>query len=304
MSLQYQEKVKNLSQDDVSSLFYTEENIKNSSFIPLNKQTERLNKYTKKDLENLQLDETDSQELESSQYDPEQLRLMKEQCIVVDYNDNEYASGSKKLCHLMENIDKGLLHRAFSVFLFNDKGELLLQQRSSDKITFPDLWTNTCCSHPLCVDDEMGLFAHNSDSLGKISLEDKVEGTTIAAIRKLEHELGIPMKDTEEKGKFFFLNRIHYMAPSNAPWGEHEVDYIFIYKTDKGKDLTILGNPNEVREFKYVTMEQLKEMMANPNLKFTPWFKLICQSYLFDWWSKLDTIEEHANDKEIYRMFF
>lgn len=304
MSLKYQEKVKKLTKDDVSSIFYNEENIKNSSFIPLNKQTERLNKYTKEDLEKLELDESDTQELENSQYDPEQLRLMKEQCIVVDYNDNEFASGSKKLCHLMENIEKGLLHRAFSVFLFNDKGELLLQQRSSDKITFPDLWTNTCCSHPLCVDDEMGVFDHNKASIGQLSLKDKVEGTTIAAIRKLEHELGIPIEDTKQKGKFYFLNRIHYMAPSNEPWGEHEVDYIFIYKTTKNKELTILGNPNEVREFKYVTMEQLKIMMQDSELQFTPWFKLICENYLFEWWSKLDTVEQFENDDQIYRMFF
>jgi len=94
------------------------------------------------------------------------------------------------------------------------------------------------------------------------------------------------------------------MAPSNEPWGEHEIDYIFIYKTDKDKDLTILGNPNEVKEFKYVTMEELKNMMNDKDLKFTPWFKLICENYLFDWWKQLDTIEDHTNDVQIYRMFF
>jgi isopentenyl-diphosphate delta-isomerase len=55
----------------------------------------------------------------------------------------------------MTNINKGMLHRAFSVFLFNSKGELLLQQRASEKITFPDYWTNTCCSHPLYTPDEL-----------------------------------------------------------------------------------------------------------------------------------------------------
>jgi isopentenyl-diphosphate Delta-isomerase len=55
----------------------------------------------------------------------------------------------------MTNIRKGMLHRAFSVFIFNSKGELLLQQRASEKITFPDYWTNTCCSHPLYTPDEL-----------------------------------------------------------------------------------------------------------------------------------------------------
>jgi isopentenyl-diphosphate delta-isomerase len=55
----------------------------------------------------------------------------------------------------MTNIDQGMLHRAFSVFLFNTKGELLLQQRSDAKITFPGYWTNTCCSHPLYFPEEM-----------------------------------------------------------------------------------------------------------------------------------------------------
>lgn len=63
----------------------------------------------------------------------------------------------------MENIDKGLLHRAFSVFLFDSQNRLLLQQRATEKITFPDMWTNTCCSHPLNTPSELVL----KDQLGK-----------------------------------------------------------------------------------------------------------------------------------------
>lgn len=70
-------------------------------------------------------------------YDEEQVRLMDEVCIVLDENDMPIGSASKKVCHLMENIDKGLLHRAFSVFLFDSENRLLLQQRASEKITFP-----------------------------------------------------------------------------------------------------------------------------------------------------------------------
>ncbi len=110
----------------------------------------------------------------------------------------------------MTNIDKGLLHRAFSVFLFNDKNELLLQQRATEKITFPDMWTNTCCSHPLHVSNETGS-----------TLPAAVLGVKNAAQRKLDHELGIK-KEQVPLEDFHFLTRIHYKAPSDGKWGEHE----------------------------------------------------------------------------------
>src|SRR5277367_5708730 len=131
--------------------------------------------------------------------------------------------------HLMKNIDNGLLHRAFSLFLFNPKTKkLLMQQRATEKITFPDQWTNTCCSHPLHTTSELG---HD--------LPTSIAGVKRAAQRKLDHELGIkaaqvPTEDMD------FLTRIHYLSPSGQGiWGEHEsistlpillmeVDYIII----------------------------------------------------------------------------
>ncbi|KAJ2696581.1 isopentenyl-diphosphate delta-isomerase idi1, partial [Coemansia spiralis] len=113
--------------------------------------------------------------LDLSQYDEEQVRLMSEMCILLDNDDRAIGAASKKECHLMENINKGTLHRAFSVFLFNSKNELLLQQRATEKITFPECYTNTCCSHPLATADE---------------LEEEAQiGVRRAAQRKLEHEL-------------------------------------------------------------------------------------------------------------------
>ena len=111
--------------------------------------------------------------------------------------------------HLMENINKGLLHRAFSAFVFRPSdGKLLLQQRATEKITFPDMWTNTCCSHPL-------------DDFAEEKIEEKQLGVRVAASRKLEHELGIPPSQTPVD-HFQYLTRIHYLAPSNGLWGEHE----------------------------------------------------------------------------------
>ncbi|CAJ0917070.1 7181_t:CDS:2 [Entrophospora sp. SA101] len=116
------------------------------------------------------------------EYDEEQIRLMEEMCILVDENDKKIGSDTKKNCHLMKNIKEGLLHRAFSVFLFNSEDKLLLQQRSSDKITFPNNWTNTCCSHPLNT---------------KLELEEEK--------KKLQHSsLLVILNSLEEREKLFF----------------------------------------------------------------------------------------------------
>lgn len=215
--------------------------------------------------------------------DEEQIRLMEELCIVLDYNDKPIGAGTKKLCHIMDNINKGLLHRAFSVFLFNDEGKLLLQQRATEKITFADLWTNTCCSHPLAVSSEMG---------SPSDLASSVNGARVAAQRKLEQELGILPKFVSLED-FKFLTRIHYMAPSNGPWGEHEIDYIFIIKANP----ELVPNPNEVRDLKYVSSEELKSMFSEGKLKFTPWFKLICENYLFEWWDSLDNLDSFKSNE-------
>ncbi|WPK27635.1 hypothetical protein PUMCH_005032 [Australozyma saopauloensis] len=227
-------------------------------------------------------------------HDEEQIRLMEELCIVLDYNDMPVGAGTKKLCHLMDNINEGLLHRAFSVFLFNEDGQLLLQQRADEKITFPNMWTNTCCSHPLCVKSELGP--------GDFSLlNSAVEGAKTAAQRKLFHELGIPGGDCPVE-KFQFLTRIHYKSASGgeeSKWGEHEVDYILILQTKN--DITIDANYNEVRDYKWVSQDDLKSMFTDKNLVFTPWFKLICETFLFQWWGSLSDLSQFE-DKEIHRL--
>ncbi|CAF9917102.1 MAG: isopentenyl-diphosphate delta-isomerase idi1 [Heterodermia speciosa] len=220
-------------------------------------------------------------------YDEEQIRLMEEVCIVLDENDVPIGSASKKVCHLMKNIDEGLLHRAFSVFLFNSDNRLLLQQRASEKITFPDMWTNTCCSHPLGIPGETGS-----------ELSEAVQGVRRAAQRKLDQELGIPAKQVP-LDDFRFLTRIHYKAPSDGKWGEHEIDYILIIKADVDHQ----ANPNEVQDAKYVSQDELKSMFQDSSLKFTPWFKLICNTMLFEWWDHLDTdLDRYTNETQIRRM--
>ncbi|KLJ09332.1 isopentenyl-diphosphate delta-isomerase [Blastomyces silverae] len=221
-------------------------------------------------------------------YDEEQIRLMDEVCIVLDENDKPIGSASKKTCHLMTNIERGLLHRAFSVFLFDSQKRLLIQQRASEKITFPDMWTNTCCSHPLGIPSETG-----------VEFEDAVQGVRRAAQRKLNHELGIKAEQVPLE-KFDFLTRIHYKAPSDGKWAEHEIDYILFIQADVDLDVS----PNEVRDAKYVTADELKQMFKDSELKFTPWFKLICDSMLFNWWEKFGTneFEKFKGDRTLHRM--
>ncbi|KAJ9298291.1 hypothetical protein DTO271G3_3896 [Paecilomyces variotii] len=228
----------------------------------------------------------DGGELEG--YDEEQIRLMDEVCIVLDENDKPIGSATKKTCHLMTNINQGLLHRAFSVFLFDSQNRLLLQQRATEKITFPDMWTNTCCSHPLGIPGETGA-----------ELDAAILGVKRAAQRKLNQELGIKAEQVP-LDKFEFLTRIHYKAPSDGKWGEHEIDYILFIQADVDLDV----NPNEVRDTMYVSPTELKAMFERPDLKFTPWFKLICNSMLFEWWSHLNTpaLDKFKGETQIRRM--
>lgn len=137
----------------------------------------------------------------------------------------------------------GRLHRAFSVFLFNEDGELLLQQRSDAKITFPDTFTNTCCSHPLAIP-------------GELEEKDAV-GVRIAAQRKLEQELGISPEQVP-LNELKFLTRIHYQAASDKIWGEHEIDYILFLQ----KKVDLNPNLNEVKSVRYVTPDGLKQMIG------------------------------------------
>eukprot|EP01113_Clastostelium_recurvatum_P028608 TRINITY_DN3457_c0_g1_i1.p1 TRINITY_DN3457_c0_g1~~TRINITY_DN3457_c0_g1_i1.p1 ORF type:complete len:243 (+),score=65.92 TRINITY_DN3457_c0_g1_i1:53-781(+) len=225
----------------------------------------------------------------TSDLDHYQAALMAEECIVVDRDDNVIGPESKLNCHLNTNIQKGLLHRAFSVFLFDTQGRLLIQQRSGTKATFKLCWTNTCCSHPLYFPTEM----EDKDQLGVIR----------AAIRKLDHELGIS-PDSMPIEAFTCLARVHYKAESNGKWGEHEIDYILVAQ----KDVTVVPNPEEVADFKYVTLPELEGMLARAKLGegtevgvsgssdvyVTPWFQLIAtpsegasQSLLGTWWQAL-----------------
>ena len=224
------------------------------------------------------------------QYDQTQVTLFNEKCILVDENDTPLGAETKKNCHLLANIDKGMLHRAFSVFLFDSNDRLLLQQRSIHKITYPNHWTNTCCSHPLYVDDEL-------------TSENDHIGIRRAAKRRLDYELGIHASKLR-LDSLVYLTRIKYKArnvPDDGIFGEHEIDYVIFVKGD----FDLQPNHNEVKAVKYVSKYELKEMLAedkmtNSSVMLTPWFKLICEKFLFKWWSNLNELDSFKDYKKIH----
>ncbi len=162
--------------------------------------------------------------------------MIEEQVILVDENDNQIGLMPK-----MEAHEKAALHRAFSVFTFNDKKELLLQQRASCKYHSPLLWTNTCCSH---------------QRDGETSIE--------AGQRRLQEEMGF-VCELEEV--FYFL----YKAEFDNGLTEHELDHVLVgnYNNDP------IINKEEVEDFKWMKLPEVKlDIEENPD-NYTAWFKII-----------------------------
>jgi len=189
--------------------------------------------------------------------------MIKDMIINTNNDDSIIGPTSKHQAHTFtSDTPRGSVHRAFSVFLFNEKNEMLITKRASTKITFPNVWTNACCSHPIYgqTPDEVD---HNSPSeIASNSHKVSSVGTKHAAIRKLYHELGVPPGSIPHSS-FRFLTRFHYWAAdtvtygSRAPWGEHEIDYILFARRDEG-DVKMLLNEEEVGEVIWVGKEELR----------------------------------------------
>ena len=160
---------------------------------------------------------------------------MTEYVVLVDELDNKVGLMEKMEAHINPT-----LHRAFSIFIFNSKNEMLLQQRALSKYHTPGLWTNTCCSHPR--DGE--------------SLHD-------AANRRLQEEMGM---QCELKEAFSFV----YKADVMQGLVEHEFDHVFIGTSD---DLPII-NKDEVESFRYDTVENIKADIERNPQNYTAWFKI------------------------------
>lgn len=166
---------------------------------------------------------------------------MQEHVILVDRMDREIGTEEKLKAHR-----EGKLHRAFSVFVFNSLGELLLQKRSETKYHSGGLWTNTCCSHP---------------RLG--------ESHSCAARRRLNEEMGVDCELTE------FFSFIYHAKLENNLF-EHELDHVFVGRYD-GQPVP---NPGEVDDWKWMDIEKLKRDVGKSPEHYTCWFKLILNRVL------------------------
>jgi len=165
---------------------------------------------------------------------------LEEKVILVSESDHQLGLMGK-----MEAHEKGMLHRAFSVFVFNKQGELLLQQRAMDKYHSPGLWTNTCCSH-----------------------QREGESNIQAGKRRLKEEMGFEC-DLEES--FWFI----YKAVFDNGLTEHELDHVLVGYYDKDP----LINLEEVASFKWMSLEKVKNDIKERPDHYSEWFKIIFKEY-------------------------
>jgi len=167
-------------------------------------------------------------------------REIEELVILVNRFDEQIGTMTKTEAH-----EKAALHRAFSIFIMNDKGEIMIQQRAADKYHSPLLWTNTCCSH-----------------------QREGESNIEAGKRRLEEEMGFR---TELKELFSFI----YKAPFSNGLTEHELDHVMIGHYNDSPKI----NLEEVANWKWIKPETVKEdMVENPDM-YTAWFKIIFEKF-------------------------
>lgn len=166
------------------------------------------------------------------------VEFLNEQVILVNEEDAEIGLMPK-----MEAHEKGLLHRAFSIFLFNSRGELLLQQRAPSKYHSPGLWSNTCCSHPRAG-----------------------ESTAAAAARRLREEMGM---SCDLKHVFNFS----YRAELGNNLIEHEYDHVFFGVTDSRPEI----NQKEVQSWKYISVDSLQADINKSPENYTAWLKIVLE---------------------------
>jgi isopentenyl-diphosphate delta-isomerase len=159
-----------------------------------------------------------------------------EQLILVNENDEETGTLSKALCH----DGDGVLHRAFSLFIFNDDGQLLLQRRSADKRLWPLFWSNSCCSHPR-----------------------KGEEIKVAVGRRLQQELGM-------SAELCFVYKFTYQAKFGELGSEYELCSVFLGRSNQ----PVVANETEIAEWQFISPMQLTEELNTKPGKFTPWFKM------------------------------
>ena len=219
----------------------------------------------------------ETQENSLSELDSSQLEMMKEMCMAVDENDRVIDSVSKIDCHR----GKGIRHRAFSVLIFDSEDRLLMQQRSSEKITFPGIWANSCCSHPLDIENENG---------------DPVEGVIHASKRKMLQELGIPL-EVSSNWEFNHIGRFEYSCRWDDDWIEHEIDHVLIVRASPNLSI----NRNEIKDTKWLNHQEIIQMLEGENewkdAIVAPWFRMIWKHFIEPHYPNMDALLSSNSDK-------
>ncbi len=219
----------------------------------------------------------ETQENSLSELDSSQLEMMKEMCMAVDENDRVIDSVSKIDCHR----GKGIRHRAFSVLIFDSEDRLLMQQRSSEKITFPGIWANSCCSHPLDIENENG---------------DPVEGVIHASKRKMLQELGIPL-EVSSNWEFNHIGRFEYSCRWDDDWIEHEIDHVLIVRASPSLSI----NRNEIKDTKWLNHQEIIQMLEGENewkdAIVAPWFRMIWKHFIEPHYPNMDALLGSSSDK-------
>ena len=219
----------------------------------------------------------ETQENSLSELDSSQLEMMKEMCMAVDENDRVIDSVSKIDCHR----GRGIRHRAFSVLIFDSEDRLLMQQRSSEKITFPGIWANSCCSHPLDIENENG---------------DPVEGVIHASKRKMLQELGIPL-EVSSNWEFNHIGRFEYSCRWDDDWIEHEIDHVLIVRASPSLSI----NRNEIKDTKWLNHQEIIQMLEGEkewkDAIVAPWFRMIWKHFIEPYYPNMDALLGSRSDK-------
>ena len=168
-----------------------------------------------------------------------------EELILVNAHDEKVGTRPKLECHL----DQGELHRAFSVFIFNSAGEVLLQQRAAQKFLWPLYWSNACCSHPRAGED-----------------------SEVAAHRRLNQELGISASLT-------YLYKFEYHAQYRDIGSEHELCWVWI---GFAEEQDVSPNSNEIADWRFFSKEELDKEISENTDNYTPWMKMECERIFSD----------------------
>jgi isopentenyl-diphosphate delta-isomerase len=183
-----------------------------------------------------------------------------EELILVDEHDREQGHLSKAACH----DGAGILHRAFSAFLFNSAGELLLQQRADSKRLWPGYWSNSCCSHPR-----------------------RGESMVTAAARRLNEELNL-------SADLRFVYKFRYQAPYGDLGSEHELCHVFLGRIGDA----VRPNEEEIAATRFVSADRLAAELLQHPARFTPWFKLEWDALTGEHSDLLDTYTRGARTRQ------